>query len=279
MRRCLFAAGSIAAVVVIAVSGSRVVRAADGYVFGVFPFLPPARLGERFGGFSQVFSEALHRPVEFRTRSTFEFFRNEIKKQTYDIVFVQPFDYVVAADKYGYRPIAAAVEPLTAVVMVKPDSPMVNLRDLRAKMLAMPPASAAVSRLTKVALIKAGLDLRSDLKILHVRNHPACLQAVLIGEAAACATNNVPLRIFLSSRKAAFRMLAESEAIPHVLFAAHRRVPKHDRDLMRRAIISLGATVAGKRLLLRSGRPGGYKAVQDKAYDAVRKMCGVLGCE
>lgn len=254
-------------------------QAADGYTLGVFPFLPPARLEEGHGHFANALSLGLGRHVEFRTRSTFDAFRQEIEDQTYDIIFVQPFDYVVAADKYGYLPLARADEPLTAVIMVKENSDLKSLRDLEQKVIAMPPMSAAVSRLSQAALSEIGLDIRSDLTMIHLRSHSACLQAVLIGEADACATNAVPLRVFQSSRKLTLRTLAETESIPHVVFAVHERVPRHDRDVMRRTIIGFSDTATGREWLNRSGWSNGFVVAKDEDYDVVRSMSAGLDRE
>ena len=265
-----FAIFSVA--IVTAIFTPRVGQAQDGYTLGVFPSHPPVRLEDLHGHFANALSLALGRHIEFRTRSNFEAFRDEIEHQTSDIILVQPFDYVVATDKYGYLPLAKADQPLMAVIMVKEGSDLKSLSDLRHKVLAMPPMSAAVSRLSKVALSEIGLDDQSDVTMVHYRTHPACLQAVLIGDADACVTNIVPLRVFQSSKHIVFRILAETESIPHVLFAVHERVPLHDRDVMHRTIIELYDTASGKELLSRSGWSKGFVVAKDEDYDVVRSM-------
>lgn len=242
------------------------------YALGVFPFLPPTRLQERFGGYAGALAKALDRYVEFRTRSTFEAFQDEIKAQTYDIIFVQPFDYIVAADSYGYLPLASANEPLRAIIVVKKGSQLQSLNDLRHKTVALPPHSAAVSRLAVSAFEKLGMVIGTDIAMLHLRTHSACLQALLIGKADACATNLAPLRVFSLTRDVSFRMLGESDAIPHVLFAIHERVPKRDREIMRRTILALGESKPGNALLEKSGWPTGFVAANDDDYDIIRTM-------
>ncbi len=257
----------------------RAGQAGDGYTLGVVPFLPPVRLEERHGHFASALSLGLGRHIEFRTRSTFEAFRKEIEDQTFDIILVQPFNYVVAADQYGYLPLARANESLTAVIMVTENSDLKSLRDLKHKVLAMPPMSAAVSRLSRAALSEIGLKIRSDLTMTHLRTYSACLQAVLIGEADACATKVVSLRVFQSSRNLTLRTLAETESIPHVLFAVHERVPRHDRDVMRRTIFELSDTATGREALKNSGWLKGFVAAKDEDYDIVRSMTAGLDRE
>lgn len=244
------------------------------YALGVFPFLPPARLQERFGGYAGALTKALGRYVEFRTRSTFEAFQDEIKAQTYDIIFVQPFDYIIAADKYGYLPLASANEPLRAIIVVQKSSALQSLNDLRHKTVALPPRSAAVSRLAVSAFERLGMVIDTDVAMLNLRTHMACMQAVLIGKADACATNDVPLRVFALTRDVSFRKLGQSEAIPHGLFAVHKRVPPQDRAIMQRAILELGDSELGRALLEKSGWPTGFVAANDSDYDIIRTMSG-----
>ena len=57
------------------------------------------------------FSKVPGQPVTLKTKASFEAFTDEIEKETYDIAFVQPFDYVRAHDKHGYIPLARGGEP------------------------------------------------------------------------------------------------------------------------------------------------------------------------
>jgi phosphonate transport system substrate-binding protein len=166
---------------------------------------------------------------------------------------------------------------LTAIIVAKKDSKLEKLRDLKHKVIAMPPMTSAVSRLSRAALLEIGYDFPTDVKMLHFRTHPAGLQAVLIGKAKACVTNAVPLRVFQSKTGIMFKVLAETDKIPHVLFAVHKRVPAHDRDLIRRSIIELKNTPEGRLLLRQSGMLKGFVAAIDGDYDIVRSMSRALG--
>ncbi len=64
------------------------------YVFGVFPHLAVARLEKIYAPIAADFGRVLERKVYLRTKPRFEKFMAELRKQTYDIAFVQPFDYV-----------------------------------------------------------------------------------------------------------------------------------------------------------------------------------------
>ncbi len=245
------------------------------YRFGVFPYIPPARIEESYAPAAADFAAALDREVLLRTKTTFADWFEEVRAQRYDIVFIQPFDYVKAFRGYGYLPLARGSEPLAAVLTVLEDSPLTDLSQLRGKSVALPPASAAVSHLTKIALAEAGLEPGRDVTVKHLRNHDSCLQQVVIGAADVCGTARVVVRDFAARRPVAFRVLAETRAIPHVLFAVHSRVSEDDREAIRRVILKWHETEKGRQWLASVGF-GPFVPALDADYDIVREFAARL---
>ena len=245
------------------------------YIFGVFPYLPPARLEELFAPNTKNFAEALDRELLFRTKKTFARWFEAVKAQEYDIVFIQPFHYVKAFDRYGYLPLARIGEPLSAVLMVRATSPLTDLGQLRGKTVALPPVEAAVSHLTKIALIETGLEPGRDVTVTHFKNHDSCLQQVVIGTADVCGTARVVVRNFIARRPAQLRELAVTPAIPHALYAVHARVSKQDRETIRRVILGWSETKSGRQWLMQAGFYP-FVAVSDSEYDIVRDYAKFL---
>jgi hypothetical protein len=69
-------------------------RARGAYQFGVFPYVPTLTIDRIFGPMAGSFAIELGRPVDLRTKPTFEQFAKEIERQSYEILFVHPFFYV-----------------------------------------------------------------------------------------------------------------------------------------------------------------------------------------
>lgn len=261
LKLCLLGAG-------VAISSYAAEPAQPPYIFGVFPHLAIARLEKIYAPIAADFGRALDRKVYFRTKPSFEKFTEELRKQTYDIVFLQPFDYVWAHD-YGYLPLARRGEPLTAQIMVAEDSPMHELKDLKGRAVALPPAEAAVSHLAKLALLDAGLDPRRDVTLQHTKSHDSCLQRLLIGAVDACVTAAGPARFFQARMKVSFHILGRSQTIPHALIAVHSRVPEGERERLRATILSWPDSPEGRRLL-EAGELAPFQLAADDEYDVVR---------
>lgn len=236
---------------------------------GIFPHMPPSKLQKTYAPIAGSFSKSLGVDVKFSTMATYEKFMAELRKEAYDIVFVQPFDYIWAHDSHNYEPIARRGEPLTAILIVRKDSDIKSVRQLKGKTIANPPAVAAVSYLTTAGLVKN--QLRS--KRIYTRNHFACMQHVLIGKAHACGTARRALKYFkqknLDSR---FRIVYETDKIPHALFAVHKRVGDKQKQKIRETILGWSQNDSGREMLKKSNFVKSFIAVKDDEYNIVRDM-------
>jgi phosphonate transport system substrate-binding protein len=243
----------------------------DEYLMGVFPYLAPRELEKMYAPIAADFSNVINKDVLFMTSSTYETFMGNLDKQMYDVVFVQPFDYVEIADKYGYRPLATRNKPLPAIVVVKPDSELSSVEDLRGKTIALPPSVAAISYLIKDYLEKNGLDPKKDVNIEHHRSHASCMRSVLIGNADACGTAPPALRFFQNKMKTDLKTIAKTKGIPSSIFAIHPRVPENVRNQLMQQIASWPDSDEGRKLL-KDVKVEAFIAIEDKEYDVVRAM-------
>lgn len=240
-----------------------------GLILGVFPYLPPARLEEVYTPVAADFSRVLGRLVGLRSRHNFQQFRWAVEEGRYDIIFIQPFDYVRFAAPNGYRPLTRNVRDLKAVFVTGKDSGIRRLEQLSGGVVAMPPEQAAVSLLGRASLQHAGL--LGKLTLRHERNHFACMQRVLVKTAVACVTAESPFRIYQSKTGARLRIFAHSESIPASLFAAKATLPDGSRAALQDAMLEWDISETGRRLLTRM-KFQRFQAADDAAYDSVRVL-------
>lgn len=240
-------------------------------VFGVFPYLPPRDLEQVFAPIAADFSRVLGRKVQFTSSSSYEIYAARIDNEEFDIAFMQPFDFVRAADQHKYVPLATRGEPLKALIVTGPDSPVKTLEDLRGKRISLPPMDSAVSHLVRAYLRKNGFVPDKDVMLAYHRSHVSCMQQVLINASAACGTAIPAMRYFKSRMKVDMRVILESDVIPHTLFTAHSRLPAKDRTLLIETILSWSKTPEGK-VILERGKMIPFTTITNEAYDVVRKF-------
>ncbi|MDH5181426.1 MAG: phosphate/phosphite/phosphonate ABC transporter substrate-binding protein [Gammaproteobacteria bacterium] len=244
---------------------------ASEYLLGVFPHLPPRDLEKVFSPMAADLGKVINKRVMLRSSTTYEKFMDNLDKETFDIAFVQPFDYIRIADKFGYIPLATRKQKLSTVLVTKPDSNLNTVQDLKGKTIALPPKVAAVSLLLNSYLHEHNLVPGKDIRLTYHRSHLSCMQQILIGEADACGTAAPALRFFQHKMNVTLKIIAETQKIPHTLFVIHPRVPESERKKIRSRILEWGNDESGKKMLSR-GRLQPFMEISDKDYDIVRKL-------
>ncbi len=240
-------------------------------LFGVFPYLPPARLEQLYAPVAADLSQAIGHPVQLRTRPTFSAFREGLRNEVFDLIFIQPFAYAGTAAPHGYRSISRPTRALSALFVTLQDNDLADLGDLDGRVLAAPPEQAAVSLLGRRTLLDHHLVPGKQVRIDHQRSHAACLRQLMIHKAAACVTAAAPLYIFEEKSGVHFRLLAQSTSVPGSPYAAHRRVPEPIRKALQKRIGLWSADAAGRQLLDSIKMPG-FVDSSDRDYDPVRKI-------
>lgn len=257
------------------IAGHNTTEQVQELTLGVFPHLPPRELEKVYAPIAAKFSEVLGKKVHFRSSSSYKKFMKKLDKQAFDIVMVQPFDYVRIADKFGYLPIATRSEPLATIVVVPEDSKISDMASLKGKKVALPPSVAAVSLLLKAALKEQGMVPDQDIQLSHHRSHVSCMQQVVIGTVDACGTAAPALRFFADKMNTKLKVIAETRKIPHTLFAVHPKISETDREKILQALQALSKTEEGRKLLKR-GKLKPFIPIKDSDYDVVRNFNALI---
>lgn len=236
----------------------------NGYDMGAFPYLSSRQMIEAYGPVAKQLSKKLGQPVRLRSASSFGKFAKNLKNQIYDIAVIQPFDYPHATHDYHYYPLVRVDEPLITTFVVRADSPLKGLQDLKGKKLAFPPKISANARMARAELAKFGMHAGEDgLTIIYHKSHDSCMHDVLIGRAVACPTGGPAIKLFEEKRQVKLKVLATTPAIPHLSIVAHERVPEEQRRQIQSWFVSLNQSAAGKKLLHALHFPGLIEAHDD----------------
>lgn len=240
------------------------------YKFGVFPFMPMAALIKYYNSVSMDFTRRVNKRVIAQSRPTFSQFSEEIEKETYDIIFVQPFDYPLAY-QHNYRPLARRAEALDAILVTKIDSDIRSIKDLTGKALVNPPQESAISQVIKKELMKSGLDWKNTIKMIYTKNHFACIQMVLVGKADACSTTTPVLHHWQNTqlKKKKLHVVHQAASVPHTLYMAHKRVPEKDQQKFKEAILTWNVRPEGK-MILKIFNLKSFVEAKDSDYDIIR---------
>lgn len=243
----------------------------DRYTFGVFPYLAAKQLGNSYGPVAAEFSKILEQKVNFTSTPSYEDFSKGLTDERFDIAMIQPFDYANAVDKHNYLPLARVDADLRAHFVVKADSKYNNLNDLKGTRIALPSASAAISRVSIQALKKNGFEIDHDITLKHFKSFGSCLQNVLIGYSSSCASGLAAKKIFEARMNVKLKTIYITPAIPHMTFVVHKRMAKKDREILKNTIINWKNTRPGQEIIKGTRLPG-FRVVDDRDYNVIREF-------
>ena len=181
--------------------------------------------------------------------------------------------YLVAHAEYG---IVSLVRGLNAegraeyqsVIVVAPDSPIQEIKDLRGGRFAFGSATSTQGHLIpRITLAKQGIFLDDLAGYEYTGSHHYCVNAVTAGRFDACGMQDI-----LGRRMAAeglIRIIHTSEFYPSSGIAANRDVPPDVIEKVRRALLDFdptGAHAAGLYHWDRTEMASGFVEARDEEY-------------
>lgn len=245
-------------------------------VLAVPPYLPAAEIHKRFGPLASYMAVELGRPVSVRVGQDYSAHIAAIGEDRVDIAFMGPASYVMTVDRHGRKPLLARFEvngqaQLHGAVVVRRDSPLKGLADLKGKRFAFgDPQSTTSHVVPRYMLEQAGvpLDALGDHAFLGAHENVAL--AVLAGDFDAGAVKQETLEKFAPR---GLRALAMTPGVADYLFVTRSDLPPADVERLRRALLRLKDRPGGKAIL--EGLHRGMTALiaaEDADYDTLRPM-------
>ena len=163
----------------------------------------------------------LGRPIAITMYATYDEVLGKIEKKELDLAILPPAVNLEAYDRLKTRPLGYGVYnngrfSYTALVLVKKDSPVKSLADLKGQPIGFVDKYSASGYLYPRAMLRqAGLGEKDFTEVFH-GNHLDALAALDEGKVAATATYELMFEEAKTAHKtlADYRVIAESEPIP-----------------------------------------------------------------
>lgn len=223
--------------------------AAGGQTFtlSVVPQFTPVDIGVRWTPLLQRLEAETGYGFQLRLVDKIPRFEEDFLRGTPDLVFLNPYHMLMAAESQGYLPLVRGSTPLVGILVVDRKGPIRNLADLNGKTLAFPAPNAFGASLYLRALLSEKEGLRFDKR--YVGSHQNVYRHVLMGDASAGGGISATLKREPAVMQARMRVLYTTPGVaPHPL-AAHPRMPQAARDKISAALLRLESDPAGRKLL------------------------------
>jgi len=222
-------------------------NAAKVYRFDVVPQFPAAKIYTTWSPLLQRVGQQAGLCFELRVSATIPEFEQQFLKGEPEFVFLNPYHAVLAYQKKKYQPLLADSDDLlTGILVVRADSPIKNLEELKGKHVSFPaPNSFAASLLIRAELAKKKIDIQP----VFVKTHSNVYRSVIGKDAMAGGGVNNTLDHEVAEVRQQLRVLYETPAYtPHPI-ATHPSVPAAARDQFLKAMQQLTQDEEGRKLL------------------------------
>lgn len=246
----------------------------------------------------KLLGDKLGIPVKVSVSTNYNTVIEAMASKQVDIGFLPPNAYVLAHDekkaadlllqaqRYGIDDKTGAetkdlVDFYKAMIIVKADSPIKELKDLKGKSIAWQGVTSSAGFVWPAnEMKKAGIDPEKDVKGIEVKGHDKGVLAVLNGQTDAAAIfqdarntvkKDVP-DVFEKTRVVAF-----TAPIPNDTITVRNDMDQAWRDKIAQAFIDIGKDPEGSKIIYDVYSHRGYVKSDDKKFDIVREYSKGIG--
>ncbi len=228
-------------------SGSGL-SAQPAYSLGVVPQFDQRRLHDAWTPILEAVEAESGVRLELAGSPDIPAFEDGFSTGRFDFAYMNPYHMLVAHDVEGYLPLARDVgRQLYGIIVVKKDSPLQSVADLAGKRVAFPAPNALGAALIPRA--EFARQFKIEIEPRYVRSHSSVYLNVAMGLTDAGGGVQKTLEQQKPELRDKLRVLYQTAKVaPHPI-AVHPRVPQADRGKVLNALLKLGETPAGQRLL------------------------------
>jgi phosphonate transport system substrate-binding protein len=217
------------------------------YIFDVVPQLTASKIYTVWSPLLQRVGHDAGLCFELRVAATIPEFEQRLLKGEPEFAFLNPYHAVLAYQKKKYQPLLAdGEELLTGILVVRNDSPVKSLDELKGKQVTFPaPNAFAASLLIRAELAKKKIDITP----VFVKTHSNVYRSVIGKDAIAGGGVNTTLDNEVPEVRQQLRVLYETPPYtPHPI-ATHPSVSAAVRDRFSKAMHQLTQDEEGRKLL------------------------------
>ncbi len=265
--------------VLLLVGWSMLSVAADSLVMGIFPRRDAVVTAKIFRPLARYLERELGVPVILQMSSDYDSFLVNLQQRRYDLVHLNPFDYLSAHKDLAYDAMVQNEEfgeaTIRGAIYVRRDSGIKQLSDLKGKKILFGGGPRAMmSYIVPTYLLQqAGLS-RWDYEESYAINPPNAILATYLKRADAGGAGEVVRRLPVVNSKIdvdQLEVIATSQPLSHLPWAVKREMPAGLKQRLQTLLVNLKQSEEGKEIL-EQARLSAFNPVTDKDYDAHRMI-------
>ncbi|RCX17806.1 phosphonate transport system substrate-binding protein [Fontibacillus phaseoli] len=239
----------------------------------------------------KLLSDKIGIPVEVSVSTDYNVIVEAMASKKVDVGFLPPTAYVLAKEKgaaevilqaqrFGVKdetgePTDELVDFYKAMIIVKKDSPIQKVEDLKGKKIAYQNVTSSAGYVWPAGkLLEAGIDPLKDVEPITVKGHDQGVLAVLNGDVDAAAIFQDARNIVKNDYPTVFedtRVLTYTEKIPNDTISVRSDMSQEWIEKLQNAFIEIGKDEEGHKIISEIYTHEGYVKSEDSLFDIVRE--------
>lgn len=218
----------------------------------------------RYERFKQVVEKAIGAPVTLVAVRDARMLRKSVQSKSFALVLSRPADVLAEAVRdHGYQAVVVSREPAHALFIVKKESPLKTIADVKGKSILTPDRYAymwrianAVMRDNKIFMANEQVRAMSDQAAIGWSMEGGFFDVGVVASYSGVGR---------TWEKSGGRVLARSPEVPNTPIIASQRISAAQIQKLRTALVTLGTTESGAAILKDIGVPG-FKEASSQAF-------------
>jgi len=209
----------------------------------------------KYQEFAEVVEKALRTQIVIVAVRDRNKLRNSLKKHEYPFLLARPNDVPAEAIRdYGYQPVVAAKEPSRALFIVKKDSALKTIADVKGKTIVTPDQYSNIWRIANAMLRDAKITMANE-QVKAMRDQAAIGWSMENSFYDVGVINSVS-GVGRSWEKNGGRVIARSHELPNMPMIASPQISEEQIIRLRAALIALDSSESGNAILKKIGLTG-----------------------
>jgi len=279
MKRALWAIFALTILFPPALPATPAVPQGETLTLGVFPYISANQMMEQLSPLCKRIEEALGKKVILVSAPDFMSYVDRTAKGEYDLVLTAPHMGYLAEKRDGWQRIVQSGQKTATVLLVREESSVQRLEDLRGKKITVGNRRSLTYLLAKEAFADKGIILDKDMEVVETATFSNVVQSVFLGEADVGATPTLLWDNWEHVNPEQHRQLREiyraKPAAPSFLVMAS---PKTDQATIRRltdSLLSFQDTAEGKTFFQKSQMMS-FEPIDDASMESAAPFVHVL---
>lgn len=246
-------------------------------LFSVHPLQNPQLLHEKFEPLMVYLSNHIPGVVfDLETSNDYADFERKLREGRADFALPNPYHAALSRD-WGYHVVAKMGNDdlFRGVFIVRKDSPIKTVADVRGKVVAYPaPTALAAAMMPQLYLQKNGLDVLTEVKNQYVGTHNSSIMNAYLRQSDISATWPVAWSAFVKANPkeaADLRVIWQTPKLIQNAIVARKDVPVDIRDQVVSLLTTLQAEPAGQKILSDIDTVN-FVPANDQDYEVVKQF-------